>query len=151
MGNTMTTLLAENKEDYGVVREILPLHFLFPIISVQHYINTNLHGNYIQRLTGTVDSIKEKGMLHPLVVWKTTPQEWRQVIDISDKSSLTDFTQPPMHNDIVHVVMCGCRRLYAAVNLGYTSVDCLVTDSMKKVGEICPQQRKKFKGLDTVR
>jgi hypothetical protein len=147
----MNTLLAENKEDYGVVREILPLHFLYPIISVQHYINTNLHGNYIQRLTGTVDSIKEKGMLHPLVVWKTTTEKWQELIDVSSNDELTQFTQPPMHNDIVHVVMCGCRRLYAAVNLGYTEVECLVAYSLKNTSRICPQQRKAFKGLDTVR
>lgn len=147
----MTTLLAENKEDYGVVREILPLHFLFPIISVQHYINTNLHGNYIQRLTGTLDSIKEKGMLHPLVVWKTTTDEWQELIDVSRNDGLTEFIQPPETPDKVHVVMCGCRRLYAAVSLGYTSVECLVADSIKQTSSICPKQRKNFKGLDTVR
>jgi hypothetical protein len=147
--NKTSVLFASNLESHGAVREILLLRDLSPIISVDHYITTNLHGNYRERYDLTKSSIVKNGMLNPLVVVRTTADVWQRQHQISSNSdSLTVHTQPPDDpRSPVNVVLCGCRRLHIAESLGYTHIACLVVDSFEDAGRICPKQRKNFKQL----
>ena len=145
--NKTNVLFASNLESHGALKEILLLRDLSPIISVDHYILTDLHGNYRERYDLTKASIEKSGMLNPIVVVRTTAAEWTKQYQISSNGdSLTKHTTPPDDpTSPVNVVLCGCRRLHVAESLGYTHIDCLVVDSFKEAGLICPRQRKNFK------
>jgi hypothetical protein len=137
----MNALLATSDKDYGVVREILPLHFLSPIISTHCYYEKNLHGNYRERLQIVVDSIRNEGLRNPLVVWKTTVEEWKHTIYVSGGADC--FTQPVDQTDPVYLVMCGCRRLHAAEDMGYDAIECVVVNTQKEASGFCIEQRRK--------
>ena len=146
-----TTLIATSTATYeGAVREILQLPFLYPIISVAHYRQTNVNDNYKQRLANTEESILKNGMVNPLVVLVTNAAEWEQRLRIMRVGSQDDreFTKTPNVDGDIYQVMCGCKRLWIAKMAGYTHIDCLVTRSVEKAGEICSAQRKSRKAID---
>ena len=146
-----TTLIATSTATYeGAVREILQLPFLYPIISVAHYRQINVNDNYKQRLASTEESILKNGMVNPLVVLVTNAQEWEQRLRIMQAGSQDhgEFTKTPNVDGDIYQVLCGCKRLWIAKMAGYTHIDCLVTRSIEKAGEICSAQRKSRKDID---
>ena len=142
-------LLASSTETHGAARAILPLHVLYPVISVPWYKQININGNYNQRLSHAMNSIHEKGMVNPVVVLVTTAAEWQQRYEASSKGSNgREFMMPPNIEGEIYQVMCGCKRLYIAKMDGYTHIDCLVTKDLDLVSNICKQQRISRKEID---
>lgn len=82
-------------------------------------------------------SVQEHGLYHPLVVRPVTYEEW-------DKELKTpDAVLPPEGEGEGPFlrVQCGCNRLYALKELGYTLVECIEVEEKEHAENLCHVMR----------
>jgi len=87
-------------------------------------------------------SIKDVGILHPLIVATVTKEEWEQ----EKKTTNPDIKDPPDYLDECYRIQCGVTRFYAGLELGKTTFNCIVVDSIEEAKQLCCKARKETKG-----
>jgi hypothetical protein len=87
-------------------------------------------------------SIQEHGLEFPIIAYPTTIAEWRQ---LAIKNQMVVFPPDMPDDHTVLQVRCGNKRLRYARELGYTHIDCYVTESLHEVALLMQQQEKWFR------
>jgi hypothetical protein len=85
--------------------------------------------------------IQANGLEFPIVAYPTTIAEWRQ---LAIKNQMVVFPPEIPDDHIVLQVRCGNKRLRYAKELGYTHIDCYVTESLDEVALLMREQQKWF-------
>lgn len=128
----MKVLGAKNKALGGEVSS-LPLNLLH--LTVQN--KTDVAKRFYPRVE---DSLKTKGLLNPVVVFKTTAAEWRGAF-FTQAEEMVRCPKDFKDNEVVYLVMCGNNRCRAATALNYTHIDAIVCTNLEEVGPLCKKQR----------
>jgi len=96
-------------------------------------------------LERVVDSMKEKGILYPLIVVKISKDAW----EYEKATSNPDILDPPDHladhlggKQKYYRIQCGNNRYRAGLELGYDTFPCVVLDNLQQAKEMCCKQRK---------
>ena len=83
-------------------------------------------------------SVKEKGILYPLIVVKISKEAW----EYEKATRNPDILDPPDYLDSCYRIQCGNNRYRAGLELGYETFDCILLDNLAEAKEMCCEQRK---------
>lgn len=115
--------------------EIIPIDSLHPTILFGWY-----EGDY-ENIKRSIETI---GLLNPIVVWQTTPQQWKEWRGNSpDLLPVPDYLFELKYKS-VYLVMCGNNRLQVAKDLGYDHVEVRRYTNTNDVSLECNRQRKSW-------
>ena len=98
---------------------------------------SSVHGDG-RHQTKVIPTLKTQGLYYPLSCIKFTQSEWiNRVVHGTNKISASRLPEPTFNSDgLIWVVKMGCNRYQAALELGYTSIDCIFfnnTDDCVKI------------------
>jgi len=106
---------------------VMPYWNLVPMVGIEQ-------PDVYQRV---LSSVKEKGILYPLIVVKISREAW-----LYEKASQNpDILDPPDHLDVYYRIQCGNNRYRAGLELGFDTFQCIVLDDLKGAKEMCRKQR----------
>ena len=118
--------MAEAKPIQNVIK--MPYWELVPMVDIEQPTVYNR----------VLESVKEKGILYPLVVVKISREAW-----LYEKASRNpDILDPPDYLDICYRIQCGNNRYRAGLELGITEFDCILLEDLQAAKEMCSKQRK---------
>jgi len=91
---------------------------------------STVHGDLRHR-TKVMPTLKSQGLHYPLLCTKFTPNEYQiRVVQGTNKQSASRLLPARINSDgLIWVVKMGCNRYQAALELGYTQIDCIFFDN----------------------